>query len=66
MVLDDAHPLLAARSGDALLDSWIFSGNAPAVRHVLVGGHTVVENGRHPLDGDNIASFTRVLERLFA
>ncbi|EKV32798.1 Formiminoglutamic iminohydrolase [Caenispirillum salinarum AK4] len=66
VVLDDAHPLLAARSGDALLDSWIFSGNATTVRHVIVGGRTVVEDGRHPLDEDSAARFTRVLERLFA
>lgn len=66
VVLDDAHPLLTARSGDALLDSWIFSGNAPCVRHVIVGGRTVVENGRHPLEDASAVRFTQVLERLFA
>jgi formimidoylglutamate deiminase len=66
VVLDDSHPLLAARGDDALLDSWVFAGNANTVRHVIVGGRTVVRDGRHPLEDDSAARFTRVLERLFA
>ncbi|HZD06588.1 MAG TPA: formimidoylglutamate deiminase, partial [Longimicrobiales bacterium] len=47
MVLDGDHPLLAGRAGDALLDTWIFSGDANVVRHVMVGGRWVVRQGRH-------------------
>lgn len=54
LVLDRAHPLLAARTGDQLLDSWIFSGNVPLVREVLVRGRRVVEDGRH-VDQERIA-----------
>jgi len=48
VVLDAAHPLLAQRRGDALVDAWIFSGNASVVRHVVVGGRVVVRDGHHP------------------
>jgi formimidoylglutamate deiminase len=47
VVLDPEHPVLAGRSGDALLDSWLFSGNRTPVKHVLVGGRWVVRDGRH-------------------
>ena len=47
LVLDPDHPQLAGRSEDALLDSWIFSGNSNPVRHVMVGGRWVVRDGRH-------------------
>ncbi|MCS3808801.1 formimidoylglutamate deiminase [Xanthomonas sp. 4461] len=45
--LDTAHPSLLARSGDALLDSWLFAARATAVRHVWRGGRQVVRDGRH-------------------
>lgn len=47
IVLDTDHPLLYERSGDELLDSWIFSGNANTVRDVYVGGQQVIQNGHH-------------------
>ncbi len=47
LVLDDAHPLLAARADDELLDSWIFAGNAPLVRAVWTQAGPVVSDGRH-------------------
>jgi formimidoylglutamate deiminase len=45
--LDDTHPLLLGRAGDALLDAWIFSGQGNPVRTVTCGGRVVVEAGRH-------------------
>src|SRR3546814_662820 len=33
VVLDPDHPVLAGRSGDTLLDSWLFSGNRSPVCH---------------------------------
>ncbi|MDD9875923.1 MAG: formimidoylglutamate deiminase [Magnetovibrio sp.] len=47
VVLDTDHPQLAGRAGDALIDSWIFSGNANPVRHVMTGGRWVIRDGRH-------------------
>ena len=46
-VLDTNHPLLYGRDGNMLLDTWIFSGNEPMVRHVMVGGRWVVRDGSH-------------------
>jgi formimidoylglutamate deiminase len=47
VVLDAAHPDLAARSGDLWLDAWVFVAGKPLVKTVLVGGETVVVEGRH-------------------
>jgi formiminoglutamate deiminase len=47
VVLDDRRPDLEGRVEDAILDTWIFSAGRPLVRDVIVGGKTVVENGRH-------------------
>ena len=47
VLLDESHPDLATRRGDAWLDAWIFSVGRAAVKTVLVGGATVVEAGRH-------------------
>jgi len=44
--LDAAHVALAGRSGDALLDSWVFSGKS-LVDCVWTLGRKVVTNGRH-------------------
>jgi formimidoylglutamate deiminase len=50
VVVDDGHPLLAARDGDRLLDTLVFSGNVPLVRDVMVGGRWVVRDGHHPAE----------------
>ena len=64
VVLDTRHPLLVARRGDEIFDSWIFSGNANCVRDVLVAGRHVVCQGRHP-ERDGIRSrFEQTLEKL--
>jgi len=47
VVLDLDHPLLIGRQGDELIDSWIFSGNANVVSDVYVGGHQLINGGRH-------------------
>lgn len=46
IALSDAHPSLANRSGDALLDSWIFAG-ARGIDCVWSAGKKVVVKGRH-------------------
>ena len=47
VVLDDASPLLAGRSPQQLVDTWLFAGNANLVRDVMVGGEWVVREHRH-------------------
>ena len=64
IVLDTTHPTLYRRRADALLDSWIFSGNAPLVRDVYVGGKVVVKNGVHPREEAVAACFRQTLDEL--
>jgi formimidoylglutamate deiminase len=45
--LNPEHPTLVGRSGDALLDGWIFAGGARCVEAVWRRGARVVEHGRH-------------------
>jgi formimidoylglutamate deiminase len=56
--LDGAHPILAGRSGDVLLDTLVFAGTAYLMRDVMVGGTWVVREGRH-LRRDAIAEAWR-------
>ncbi|AWB08869.1 formimidoylglutamate deiminase (plasmid) [Azospirillum humicireducens] len=64
VVLDTDHPLLAARKGDALLDGWIFAGNTPLVRDVLIAGRAVVRDRRHPREDEIADRFKKTLGRL--
>jgi len=62
--LDADHPLLYGRTGDFLLDSLVFSGNANPVRDVMVGGRWRVRDGRH-FDRERIATdYRRTIARL--
>jgi formimidoylglutamate deiminase len=45
--LDTRHPLLAARSGDEWLESFVFAGGKDMIRSVFVGGRQRVSEGRH-------------------
>jgi formimidoylglutamate deiminase len=47
VLLDPDHPDLAGRHGDQWLDAWVFTAGRGAVRDVIAGGETVVENSRH-------------------
>ena len=63
-VLDGEHPLLWGRTGDAALDTWIFSGGNQLVKDVFVAGRHLVQD-RHHIHQDQIArSFRRALRRL--
>ena len=64
VTLDAHHPLLAGKTGDAILDAWIFAGNANLVRDVMVGGRWVVRAGRHPEEEAIASEFVRTMERL--
>jgi formiminoglutamate deiminase len=57
--LDADHPALIARTGDALLDGWIFAARGGAVDCVWRHGRKVVIGGRH-VARDAIAARYRV------
>jgi len=64
LVLDDRSPLLAARDERSVIDSFLFSGNTPLVRDVMVGGEWMVRGFTHR-DEDRIAArYRTVMERL--
>lgn len=64
LVLDDMHPDLAGRTGDTILDTWVFAGDRRLIRAVIAGGHTVVDGHRHR-DRERIdADYRRVVVRL--
>ncbi len=66
IALDTDHPRLYGRHQDALLDSWIFSGNDNLVRDVWIGGQQVIDGGHHA-DEDRIAdAYRRTIDRLAA
>ncbi|HYF07573.1 MAG TPA: amidohydrolase family protein, partial [Acetobacteraceae bacterium] len=64
--LDPDHPLLVGHHDDALLDAWVFSGNANPVRTVIVGGRAVVEAGRHVGAMEIAENFAHRMRRLAA
>ncbi|MBN8728622.1 MAG: formimidoylglutamate deiminase [Xanthomonadales bacterium] len=62
LVLDEDSPLLAARNPDEVVDSFVFAGNTPLVREVMVAGEWRVRDGRH-VDEDRIAGRFRAVAR---
>lgn len=54
IVLDANHPALFGRSGNALTDSLVFSGNSNPISDVVVGGKQVISEGQHK-DEEKIA-----------
>ncbi len=58
------HPSLAGKSGDALLDAWIFAGRADVVDCVWRRGRKWVERGRHQSREAIVTRYVRVMERL--
>jgi formimidoylglutamate deiminase len=65
VVLDDEAPLLAARGAGDVVDSWVFAGNTPLVRHVMAGGHWQVRDFHHR-DGERIAARYKATVRRLA
>lgn len=66
IVLDDRAPLLAARDEASLLDSFLFAGNAPLVRDVMVGGRWQVRDFHHRDEERIAARYRQVVTRLAA
>ena len=66
VTLDTAHPSLAGRRRDAVLDGWIFAAGAGAIACVWAGGNKVVEGGRHRLREKARDAFNTTMRRLVA
>jgi formimidoylglutamate deiminase len=64
VVLDASHAALAGRTGDALLDAWIFAAGDGCVRDVFVGGQRVVEAGLHRRRHEVLPRFRTAMHRL--
>jgi formimidoylglutamate deiminase len=62
--LDAESPALVGRSGDAVLDGWIFGSRRSPVDCVWTSGRKVVTNGRHHQAESVAAGFRRRLEGL--
>jgi formimidoylglutamate deiminase len=63
----DAHSVaLAGRSGDAILDSWIFGAGCSLVDCVWARGRKVVKDGRHHARETIALRFRQTLEGLLA
>jgi cytosine/adenosine deaminase-related metal-dependent hydrolase len=62
--LDAGHVAFAGRTGDAILDSWIFGTSRSPVDCVWARGRKVVKEGRHHNRETVASSFRRVLEGL--
>ena len=66
VTLDTAHPSLAGRRGDAILDGWIFASTGGAIDCVWTGGNKLVEGGRHRLSEKARDTFNATVRRLVA
>lgn len=66
VTLDTAHPSLAGRARDAIIDAWIFAAGSGAIDCVWAGGDKVVEGGRHKLRQAARERFNASVRRLVA
>jgi formiminoglutamate deiminase len=64
LILDDAHPAIAGREGDQIIDSWVFAAGDGVVRDVFAGGRQVVKDGRHIARDALLRAFVAALRRL--
>jgi cytosine/adenosine deaminase-related metal-dependent hydrolase len=62
--LNTAHPALAERREDEILDSWIFAAGRAVVDCVWRAGAKVVMNGRHQRRDALLARYRRTLQGL--
>ncbi|VIO71958.1 8-oxoguanine deaminase [Bradyrhizobium ivorense] len=66
VTLDTAHPSLAGRRGDAVIDGWIFAAGGSAIDCVWAGGDKVVAAGQHRLRAKAREQFNASVRRLVA
>jgi formimidoylglutamate deiminase len=61
VVLDLDSPALFGRTGDAILDTFVFAGQPNPVRDVMAGGRWVVQDGRHFAEDTIAAGYRRAV-----
>lgn len=66
VVLDAQHPVLAGRTGDAVLDALVFAGGDGVVKDVIAGGRHVVRERHHVRREEIAARYRAVATRLAA
>jgi formimidoylglutamate deiminase len=64
--LDAGNVALAGRSGDAILDSWVFGAGHSLIDCVWARGHKVVRDGRHHARETIAQRFRQTLQGLLA
>ena len=64
--LRGTHPALIERSGDEILDSWIFAGGRELIDCVFRAGERLVTDGRHRDREALAARYARALHKLRA
>lgn len=64
LALDDLGPDGQGRTGDALLDTWIFARDDRAVRQVWSAGRHMVRDGAHIRREEIVPAYARVVQRL--
>ncbi|MGL5362336.1 MAG: formimidoylglutamate deiminase [Bosea sp. (in: a-proteobacteria)] len=64
VLLDQNHPDMICREGDAWLDTFVFVVGKAAILAVIAAGETIVENGRHVRRLAIEAGWRRALARL--
>jgi formiminoglutamate deiminase len=64
VTLDCAHPTLAGRSGDALLDAFVFANRGGMIDGVWCGGRQRVQGGRHAAREAVVRRYAAVLAGL--
>lgn len=66
IALDQNAVCFVGRTGDALLDSWIFAGHGQAIAHVWRAGVPVVTDGRHRARERIEAQYRAAMKRILA
>jgi formimidoylglutamate deiminase len=64
VVLDGTSPLFAARSDNAIIDTFVFAGTSESVRDVMVGGRWLVQERRHFAETAVSAGYKRAMQTL--
>lgn len=64
--LEAAHPSLAGKRGDDVLDAYVFAGNRPMIDTVWRQGRKRVRGGRHEDRERIVAAYASLMQRLSA
>ena len=62
--LDETRIELVNRTGDNMIDAWIFASARPLISEVTVDGRRVVEGGRHVIRDAAERQFAKIMARL--